>query len=111
MKTTHTIHTASLNNNCPICYGKDGLQLEFTQQKKENKFYEKALSEISSTMHCSTCNSAIFPVNWTEDIERVYEYNRKLAKPLPTAIRLKPLFYLIILADALLVGALIYYFA
>lgn len=111
MTTTHTIHTAKLNNNCPTCYGTEGLSLQFTQQKKENKLFEKAEKEILATLHCETCNNEIFPVNWTEDIERVHEYHKKLAKPLPTSTKLKPLFYGIIIADALLIGALIYYFS
>ena len=110
MKTTHTIHTARLNNNCPTCYATDGLELTFTQQKNENKFFEKAEKEISSNLYCHTCSNTIFPVNWTEDIERVHEYHTKLATPLPTATKLKPLLYGIIILDALLVGALIYYF-
>lgn len=106
----YTIHTARLNNNCPSCYTTDGLEFTFTQEKAENKFYEKADKEISSNLYCHTCKQQIFPVNWTEDIERVYEYHNKLATPLPTALKLKPLLYLIILADAILLCALIYYF-
>ena len=110
MNTTHTIHTAKLNNNCPTCYNTEGLELTFTQQKKENKFIEQVAKEITSSLQCHNCNNEIFPVNWTEDIERVYEYHRKLAKPLSAGTKLKPLLYLILIADALLVGALIYYF-
>ncbi|RDK88810.1 hypothetical protein [Marinirhabdus gelatinilytica] len=110
MKSTHTLHTARLNNNCPTCFATNGLELTFTQDKKENKFFEKAEKEIKSTMYCHTCNQTIFPVNWTNDIERVYNYNLKLAEPMSGAVKLKPLFYIIILVDALLLAALIYYF-
>lgn len=111
MKTTHTLHTARLNNNCPTCFATDGLELTFSQDKKENKFYERAVKEINSKMYCHTCKNDIFPVNWTEDIERVFEYNRKLAEPMSTVIKLKPLLYILILTDALLIGAIIYYFS
>lgn len=111
MKTTHTLHTARLNNNCPTCFATNGLELTFSQEKKENKFYEKAEKEVNSKMYCHTCNHDIFPVNWTDDIERVYEYNKKLATPMSTAIKLKPLLYIFIIIDALLLGAILYYFS
>lgn len=111
MKTTHTLHTARLNNNCPTCFATDGLELTFSQEKTENRFYEKGEKEISSKIYCHTCNHDIFPVNWTDDIERVHAYNRKLAEPMSTAMKLKPLLYFIILIDALLLAALIYYFS
>lgn len=110
MKTTHTLHTARLNNNCPTCFATDGLELSFSQEKTENKFYEKAEKEISSKMHCHTCNQDIFPVNWTDDIERVYEYNRKLATPTNTGIKLKSLVYILVLIAIIAVAGVVYYF-
>lgn len=108
--TIHTIHTARLKNNCPSCYATQGLEITFTQEKTENAFYEKADKDIHGKLFCHTCDQKIFPVTWTEDIERVYAYHEKLAEPMSTAIKLKPLLYIIIIADALLLGALIYYF-
>jgi hypothetical protein len=110
MKTTHTLYTARLNNNCPTCFATDGLELTFSQDKTENKFYEKAEKEINSKMYCHTCKHAIFPVNWTDDIERVYAYNRKLAKPTSPEIKLKPLLYAILVISTLLLGILLSYF-
>lgn len=110
MKTIHTLHTARLNNNCPICFATDGLELMFHQEKTENRFYEKAEKEINSNMHCHTCNQDIFPVNWTDDIERVYEYNRKLATPSSAGIKLKSLVYILVLLAIIAVAAVVYYF-
>ena len=109
MKTTHTLHTARLNNNCPTCFATDGLELAFTQEKTDTRFYEKAEREINSKLFCHTCGNNIFPVNWTDDIERVYEYNRKLATPSTTGMNLKPLFYILILIAIILVAAVVYY--
>lgn len=108
-KKTHQLHAAQLNNNCPECYATNGLELIFTQEEMENKLYSRASKEIIELMHCKNCDHTIYPVNWTEDIERVYDYHKKLAIPKSTSIKLKPLAYLLIIADALLIGALIYY--
>jgi len=109
-KRTHILHTAKVNNNCPECYSTEGLEFIFSQEEVENKLYSKANKEVIETLHCQTCAQDIYPVNWTQDIERVYDYHRKLAKPKNTGIKLKPLAYLLILIDALIIAAIIYYF-
>ncbi|GAB5398731.1 MAG: hypothetical protein Aureis2KO_03160 [Aureisphaera sp.] len=107
---THLLHTSRINNNCPECYSTEGLEFSFSQTENENKFYSKATKEIQEKLYCHSCNQQIFPVKWTEDIERVYEYHKKLAKPIGTGLKLKPLAYFIILLDAIILAALIYYF-
>ncbi len=108
-KRTHILHTAKVNNNCPECYSTDGLEFIFSQEEVENKLYSKAKREVIETLHCQTCHQDIFPVNWTEDIELVYDYNLKLAKPKSSGIKLKPLAYLLILTDVLIIASIIYY--
>jgi len=110
MKTkTHILHTAKVNNNCPKCYSKEGLEFTFSQEEVENKLYSKAKNEVMESLYCQNCNETIYPVNWTEDIERTRNYHKKLAKPKGSGIQLKPLAYLLLLIDALIVGAVIYY--
>jgi hypothetical protein len=109
MKTIQTLHKAKLINHCPTCFATDGLELVFTQEKTHSKFYEKVAKEINYKMYCHSCNNQIYPVNWTDDIERVYEYNRKLAKPSNTGIKLKPLLlYSILLVAIIIVAAIMY---
>jgi uncharacterized protein with PIN domain len=110
-KTIHQLHEAKVNNNCPECFSTEGLEFAFSQEEVENKLYSKANNEITATLTCETCHQIIYPVNWTEDIERVHNYQKKMAKPKPTGIKLKPLAYLLILIDALIVGWIIYYFS
>lgn len=110
-KTIHQLHEAKVNNNCPECFSTEGLKFTFSQIEIENKFYSKAQKEITETLECENCNQIIYPVNWSEDIERVYNYHKKLAKPRSTALQLKPLAYIFILIDALLIGWAIYYFS
>lgn len=110
MKTNHILHTARLNNNCPTCFATDGLELTFSQEKNSTKFFDKAEKEITSKMYCHTCHHDIFPVSWTDDIERVFEYNQKLATPSNTGITPKPLLYILIIVAVSIVAAVVYYF-
>ncbi len=75
------IQTFNLNNNCPECYSKAGLQLTFKQKTKENKFYKAVTPEVTYHMLCNTCNTTIYPVRWTPDIERVFDYHQKTLTP------------------------------
>lgn len=110
MKTTRILHTARLNNNCPTCFATDGLELIFTQEKTTTKLYEKAAKEINSKMYCHRCSRDIFPVNWTDDIERVFAYNRKLATPSSAEIKPTPLLYILALTAIIIVAAVATYF-
>jgi hypothetical protein len=95
IKTKHTLHTAQLTNNCPECFANTGLEFNFFQEEKENKFYKQADSSITETLYCNSCKSNIYPVNWTDDIERVYDYNKKLAVPKKSGVRPKLISYII----------------
>jgi len=110
-KTIHQLHEAKVNNNCPECFSTEGLKFTFSQEEVENKFYSKANKDITGTLECENCNQSIYPVTWTEDIERVHNYQKKLAKPKSTGVKLKPLAYGLLLMDALLIGWAIYYFS
>ena len=105
----HLLHSAKINNNCPECFSTEGLEFTFSQEENENKLYSKASSEIEESLFCHTCQHTIYPVNWTEDIERVYEYNKKLATPLSTSIKLKPLALILIVIDLIGLGIILYF--
>lgn len=91
-----TVKEVSLNNNCPECFSKEGLELTFKQQFIETKFSKSITQDVSTQMHCKICNTNIYPVNWTEDIERVYEYQMKAFKPKKTSKKFKTLFWIIV---------------
>ncbi len=105
---THTLHTAHLKNNCPTCFGKNGLQFTFTQEEKETPFFRKPAVLIDETLYCNTCNNIIYPVNWTEDIERVFDYNKKIAETNKQYLKVKPLFYISVVVAIVLVAAVVY---
>lgn len=91
-----TIKEVSLNNNCPECFSKEGLQLTFKQKFIETKFYKYLTQEITTQMHCNICDTSIYPINWTEDIERVYNYQMKAFTPKKASKKYKTLFWVIV---------------
>ena len=107
--TEHILHTAKLNNNCPECYATDGLEISFVQEEVENRFYSKTHKKVSETLYCSGCSNIIYPVNWSEDIDRVYQYHKKQAVPKSSQVRLKPISYGIIVLCVGGVAALLFF--
>lgn len=106
----HTLHTARSKNNCPTCFGTDGLEFTFLQNEKETPFFKKPAKQIEEKLYCHTCKTNIYPVNWTEDIERVYDYNKKIAETNKHYLMVKPLFYISIIVAIVLIAAGIYMF-
>lgn len=96
-----TLREVELNNNCPECYSQDGLQLTFKQRFIENSFYKAISKETSHSLFCNTCKTMIFPVRWTDDIERVFDYQQRATPPKPASLKLKTLSWILI---AVLVG-------
>lgn len=105
MKTSQyfTLKEVKLNNNCPECYSNSGLVLTFKQRFVENPFYKAVTHDLINEMHCSVCDTAIFPVRWTNDIERVVEYQYRAATPKPKSIKLKQLAWFLIALDLLII--------
>ena len=90
MSETHVIlKKFQLKNNCPECYSNDGLELVFKQTHKETSLYTSITKAIHHDLHCKTCDTPVFPIMWTQDIERVFEYHQKGVHPEKSSIRLK----------------------
>ncbi|TNJ44335.1 hypothetical protein KFZ70_03705 [Tamlana fucoidanivorans] len=85
-----------LKNNCPECYSRDGLRLTFKQKLTENSFIKSITPEIHQVLECKTCGTIIYPVRWTNDIERVVTYHTKALKPRNRSTHLKKTSWLII---------------
>lgn len=83
------VKEVALKNNCPECFSKDGLRLTFKQKIKETDFYKSITSEISHEISCKMCDSIIYPVQWTDDIDRVFEYQKKAFTPKKASTYLK----------------------
>ncbi|HNQ27203.1 MAG TPA: hypothetical protein PKL92_04720 [Aquaticitalea sp.] len=98
-----TVKTLSLNNHCPECYSNSGLQLTFKQRFVENAFYRAISSEVKHHMVCDNCKTEIFPVRWTDEIERVFDYHQRAFVPRPTSVRFKKLTWVLLIVLIIIV--------
>lgn len=99
-----------LQNNCPVCFSQDGLRIRFHQKYVQNLFFKKVTQEVTNSMDCQKCHSEIYPVQWTEDIERVHAYYTKLVKPKKSSFKLTKLAYLILVVELVIVVLAYLYF-
>ena len=97
----------SITNNCPECFNQD-LTITFFQTHLRGALIDRVTSEVTQELRCNTCNTVIYPVSWTDDIERSVGYFRKALDPEKTRTRFRPLFYILTLLGILLVGGLGY---
>ncbi|TXE09593.1 hypothetical protein FUA26_08880 [Seonamhaeicola algicola] len=93
----------ALKNNCPECYNNDGLRLTFTQKFVETRFYKSITNQIDHVLECKVCKTTIYPVQWTDDIDRVFEYQQKAIKPKKASKYFKKTFWAVILLCVLLI--------
>lgn len=99
---------AEITNNCPECFNQD-MKLTFYQKHLFQRLYHRTTTSITHQIKCNKCKKIIYPVNWTEDIERVFEYYQKMINPEKASIKFTPLFYILILLPFLIAG-IVYYF-
>lgn len=103
-----TIKEVALKNNCPECYSNEGLRLTFKQKFIETNFYKSLTTETSHVLSCKTCNTTIYPVSWTEDIERVFKYHQRAFVPKKAFFKLnKKAWILIGIAIALIIAGVV----
>ncbi|UCD61253.1 MAG: hypothetical protein JSV59_01370 [Flavobacteriaceae bacterium] len=98
---------AEITNNCPECFNQD-MKLTFYQKHLFRRLYHKTTTSITHQIKCNKCKKIIYPVNWTEDIERVFEYYQKMINPEKARIKFTALFYVLILLPFLIAG-IVYY--
>ena len=101
------IKESVITNNCPECFNQD-MTLSFFQKHIYSKFYHRTTAVVEHEIKCNKCESIIYPVKWTEDIERIFEYYRKTVRPEASKIRFTLLFYGLIFAVVLLAAAIVY---
>ncbi|MEM6892586.1 MAG: hypothetical protein AAGD88_14635 [Bacteroidota bacterium] len=98
------IKDAEISNNCPECFNQE-LRITFYQKHTYNAFFHRTTDEVTHEIKCKKCFSIIYPVNWTADIERVFEYYNKLVVPDRSSLRFTTLFFvLLLLLLALIAG-------
>ncbi|MGB5418531.1 hypothetical protein [Algibacter sp.] len=102
------VKDVALKNNCPECFSKDGLRLTFRQKIKETKFYKSITSDISYEMNCNNCNSIIYPVQWTDDIDLVFEYQKKAFTPKRASTYIKKTSWIVIASSVLIIALILF---
>lgn len=103
------IKEADITNNCPECYNQE-LQLTFFQKHTYNAFFHRTTGEVTHEITCKKCGSKIYPVNWTTDIERVFDYFNKLVTPDKPSIRFTNLFFVLMVIAIALVAVGVYFY-
>lgn len=101
------IKEAILTNNCPECFNQE-LKLTFLQKHLISRFYHRTTNEVSQEIRCNKCGSLIYPVKWTEDIERSFEYFQKMVSPEPRSLRFSKLTYALFILLVVLIGSVAY---
>jgi hypothetical protein len=91
-----TLKEVQLGTNCPECYSNTGLKLTFKQKFTEHLFYKAIIKETTTEMYCTICETQIFPIRWTDAIERVVAYQYRALTLKPNSIKLKPLAWVLI---------------
>ncbi|MFV9549811.1 hypothetical protein [Algibacter sp. PT7-4] len=102
------VKDVALKNNCPECYSNNGLRLTFKQKIKDTKFYKSITPKISYEITCKTCNSIIYPVQWTDDIDRVFEYHKKAFIPKKTSTYIKKISWVIIALGVVVIAIMVF---
>lgn len=103
------IKEADLTNNCPECFNQE-LKLTFYQKHTYGKLFHRTTNKVINQIVCKKCSSMIYPAMWTDDIERIFEYYRKMAQPENASLRFTSLFYVLLLVLLSLVAAGVYIF-
>ncbi|MCR9263889.1 MAG: hypothetical protein NXH86_07000 [Flavobacteriaceae bacterium] len=98
---------AEITNNCPECFNQE-LMLTFYQKHTFGTFFHVTTNEVTHEIKCKKCQSIIYPVSWTPDIERVFDYYNKLVTPERSSIRFTTLFFVVLIVAIGIVAATIY---
>jgi len=102
------IKEADLTNNCPECFNQD-LKLSFYQKHSYGRFFRKITNELNHQIVCRKCSSMIYPVAWTDDIERMFNYYQKTVVPEKKSSKPTFLFYLLLFIILLAVAFVGYF--
>ncbi|NER14570.1 hypothetical protein GWK08_14035 [Leptobacterium flavescens] len=102
------IKEAELTNNCPVCYSNEDLVLLVHQKLIKNRFFIKVTRNLVKTIQCRKCSSVIYPVDWTDDIERVFDYYNKMVEPKKPSLRFTSFFYITTLTIIALAGTMFF---
>ncbi len=87
---------ATLSSNCPECYSNNSLLYTVFQKEVNNLWFYKRTDELSEEIVCQKCETPIYPVRYTDDIERVKAFYLKTMGTPETSFRMKAMTYITI---------------
>lgn len=99
---------ATLSSNCPECFANNSIRYTVLQKEIDNRWYYHLSRELSEHMVCGKCETVIYPIRYTENIEQIKAfYLRTMGTP-PKRFQLKALSYitLILVLTAVAAGVL-----
>lgn len=76
-----TLKEVKLHNHCPECFSNEGLEITFRQRFVETPFYKAITDDTRHDIYCNTCDTPIYPIQWTDDLEQVIAYQKRAATP------------------------------
>ncbi len=101
------IKEATLKSNCPECFNQN-LKLTFYQKHRYGQLFHRTTNEVTNQIVCDKCGSDIYPAKWTDDIDRLFEYYKKMVTPEKASTKFTGLFYGLIAFISALIGVAVY---
>lgn len=96
---------ATLSSNCPECYASNSLLFTVYQKEIDNRWFYKLSTDLSEDITCKKCETPIYPVRYTDDIERVKAFYLKSMGEPKKVFRIKKTVYLVVILLLLAVTA------
>lgn len=85
---------ATLSSNCPECFANNSLRFTVFQKEVETMWYYHLTRELSEDMVCKKCQTPIYPIRYTDNIEQIKAFYLKTMGVPPKKFRLKALSYI-----------------
>ncbi len=82
-----------ISNKCPNCGNSESLELNFYQKRIESPFSTKITKNITGILYCHNTETEIPPVQWSEDIERIFNTEKQYLKLRPKKTTFNKWFY------------------
>lgn len=87
------IGNKNLTNKCPDCKKSESLELTFYQKRIEGPFSTKITKKVSGILYCHNTKTEISPVQWTKDIEDVFNTEKQRLTLQPKSTKYNKWFY------------------
>lgn len=87
------VGSVNLSKRCPDCGNSDSLELTFYQLRIESNFSTQITNKVSGVLYCHNTNTEISPVQWSEDIQRIFNTEKQKLKLQPKSRKFNKWFY------------------